>query len=121
MKLSVEEIAMLAHSVNKAYCISIGDYSQPEWELAPDWQRNSAIAGVNAHIDSGLKMLPEDSHTSWFKQKQEEGWTYGPVKDAEHKYHPCMVAYENLPVTQKTKDYLFREIVHTLAKTGRIN
>ena len=116
MKLTQEEIAIVCHNVNKAYCTAIGDLSQPEWELAPDWQRQSAIAGVKAHIDSGLTMLPDDSHLSWFEAKKNDGWVYGPVKDPATKQHPCMVPYAELPAEQKAKDYLFREVVHTLTK-----
>ena len=116
MKLTIEEIANVCHQVNKAFCAANGDHSQPEWELAPDWQRSSAINGVKAHIDSGLTMLPEDSHISWMKQKVQEGWGYGEEKNVDKKTHPCMVPYEQLPVNQRTKDYLFREVVHTLVK-----
>ena len=117
MKLTAEEIANVCHQVNKAYCMTLGDLTQPEWELAPDWQRASAIAGVKAHIDSGLTMQPEDSHKSWLKQKENEGWVYGETKDPVKKTHPCMVGYDKLPREQQTKDFLFREVVHTLAKT----
>lgn len=117
MKLTIEDIARVCHNVNKAYCQSMGDLSQHEWELAPDWQRESAVKGVKAHIDSGLKMQPEDSHISWMDEKKKDGWIYGPAKDADKKEHPCMVPYDQLPVSQKTKDYLFREIVHCLVKT----
>lgn len=116
MKLSVEEIANVCHQVNKAYCSSIGDKSQPEWELAPEWQRKSAIIGVQAHIDSGLTMQPEDSHISWMKLKQQDGWVYGDVKDAKKKTHPCIVEYSQLPKEQQAKDLLFLEVVHTLVK-----
>ncbi len=115
-KLSVEEIACVAHNVNKAYCQAIGDLSQTEWELAPEWQRSSAINGVKAHIESGFTMLPDDSHVSWLKQKVAEGWVYGETKDVEKKTHPCMKPYSELPKEQKVKDYLFREVVHCLAK-----
>lgn len=116
MKLSQEEIAMVCHQVNKAYCVATGDLSQPEWELAPEWQRSSAVAGVKAHIDSGLTMLPQDSHESWMRQKESEGWVYGTKKDAALKTHPCIVPYDQLPQEQKVKDYLFKEVVHCLAK-----
>jgi len=116
MKLTIGEIANVCHNVNKAYCTAMGDLSQPEWELAPDWQRESAIVGVKAHIDSGLTMLPSDSHESWMKQKVAEGWVFGETKDPEKKTHPCMVPYDELPKEQKAKDYLFMEVVHTLAK-----
>lgn len=116
MKLITEEIAAVCHNVNKAYCSAIGDLSQAEWELAPEWQRQSAINGVKAHIDSGLTMKPEDSHISWMKEKVDAGWVYGEVKDVEKKTHPCILPYDRLPQSQKIKDYLFREVVHTLAK-----
>lgn len=116
MILTIEQIANVAHQVNKAYCTAIGDNTQSEWEIAPDWQRQSAINGVKAHIDSGLMMLPEDSHISWMKQKESEGWVFGVIKDAEKKTHPCMVSYSMLPLEQRIKDYLFREVVHKLVK-----
>jgi hypothetical protein len=44
-------IAMVAHEVNKAYCQSIGDNSQPTWREAPEWQTDSAINGVEHHVE----------------------------------------------------------------------
>ena len=48
--MKVEEIARVAHEVNRAYCQALGDDSQPAWEVAPQWQRDSAINGVTFHI-----------------------------------------------------------------------
>lgn len=107
-------IAMMCHAINAAYCQSMGDDSQPTWDDAPDWQRNSAIAGVEMHL-ANPDATPEQSHESWYKQKEAEGWKYGEVKDAEKKEHPCFLPYEELPPEQKAKDYLFRTTVH-LAK-----
>ena len=112
----ITEIASFAHNINRAYCESIGDTSQVEWEFAPEWQCESAIKGVKAHLDSGLTMQPEDSHISWLKEKELNGWVYGEVKDAEKKTHPCMRPYNELPTSQRTKDYLFREVVHQFAR-----
>jgi hypothetical protein len=106
-------IAQIAHEVNKAYCESLGDFSQPTWENAPDWQKSSAITGVNFHI-ANPDATPEASHESWLKQKTEEGWKYGPVKNPETKEHPCFCPYNELPVEQRSKDYLFRQIIHSL-------
>ena len=44
--MTKQDIAKVAHEINLAYCESIGDNSQPTWELAPDWQKSSAINGV---------------------------------------------------------------------------
>ena len=103
-------IAMLCHSINAAYCQSMGYDSQPTWDDAPDWQRNSAIAGVEMHL-ANPDAAPEQSHQSWYKQKEAEGWKYGEVKDPELKEHPCFLPYEELPQEQKAKDYLFKEVV----------
>jgi len=107
------DIAHVCHEVNRAYCESLGDDSQPTWEQAPDWQRMSAIDGVEFHIanpDAG----PEASHENWLEMKLKEGWKYGPEKDPAKKLHPCCVPFAELPVEQKAKDFIFRQIVHSL-------
>jgi hypothetical protein len=111
--MTVENIAKVAHELNRAYCQSIGDLTQPTWEEAPEWQRTSAITGVNFHLNNP-EASPSSSHESWLKQKEEEGWTYGPVKDAELKQHPCYVPYDQLPIAQQSKDFIFRQTVHSL-------
>lgn len=111
--MSIENVARVAHEINKAYCESIGDNSQPVWEDAPDWQKSSAIAGVKFHLENPTAG-PDASHNNWLKQKEEEGWKYGPEKNPETKEHPCCVPYDELPVSQRTKDYLFKQIVHSL-------
>ena len=111
--MNIIAIARVAHEVNRAYCQSIGDDSQPQWRDAPEWQTSSAVNGVKFHIEN-VDALPSASHDSWLKQKEEEGWTYGPVKDPAKKEHPCYVPYDQLPTEQKAKDYIFRQIVHSL-------
>jgi hypothetical protein len=111
--MKLEDIAQVAHEINKAFCESIGDNSQPSWENAPEWQKSSAINGVQFHLDNP-EASPSASHESWLKQKEEEGWKYGKVKDAYKKEHPCFVPYEQLPVEQRSKDYLFKQVIHSL-------
>ncbi len=108
-----ENVAQIAHEINKAYCESIGDNSQPSWENAPEWQKSSAINVVQFHLDNP-EAPPSASHDSWLKQKTEEGWKYGAVKNPETKEHPCFVPYEELPVEQKSKDFLFKQVIHSL-------
>lgn len=110
--MNIERIAQVAHEINRAYCQAIGDESQPTWEDAPDWQRNSARSGVQAHIDKQL--TPRESHDLWMDQKVREGWIYGPVKDPTKKEHHCIVPYDHLPVEQRVKDYLFAQVVASL-------
>ena len=113
MEISIEEVAQVAHEINKAYCEAIGDDSQPDWKDAPQWQKDSALAGVLFHMEN-VKAGPEASHDNWLKQKQDDGWKLGTVKDEAKKEHPCMVEFKALPIEQQVKDHLFRQVVHSL-------
>ena len=83
--------------------------SQPDWNDALEWQKISAVKGVEFH-DANLEALPSASHDSWLKEKSENGWVHGSVKDEELKTHPCMVKYDKLPADQKAKDFIFKAI-----------
>jgi hypothetical protein len=111
--MTVEQIAQVAHEINRAYCIAIDDTSQTSWDDAPEWQKTSAVNGVNFHLENP-NAGADSSHNSWMKEKVDSGWVYGEVKDAEAKTHPCIVPFESLPKEQQAKDYLFRQVVHSL-------
>ena len=106
-------IAIVCHDANRAYCATIGDDSQVAWADAPDWQKDSAIKGVSFCLDNP-DAPASANHESWLEVKRADGWTYGPVKDAEKKEHPCFIPYEGLPVEQQKKDALFKAIVAAL-------
>lgn len=117
MKIDVEQIATICHEANRAYCATLGDFSQPEWNSAPQWQRDSAIKGVEFHwksLQRGAEPVPSASHESWLEEKRRDGWCFGPVKDPEKKTHPCFLPYTGLPVEQRMKDYIFAGIVKSI-------
>lgn len=105
-------IANKCHEINRIYCMALGDYSQVPWSEAPDWQRQSALKGVEFVLnnpDAG----PEENHNSWLKQKEADGWVYGETKDENLKTHPCMVPFNELPLEQQIKDKLFKASVES--------
>ena len=108
-------IARVAHEVNKAYCEALGDPTQAVWEDAPQWQRDSAIKGVQLHL-ANPNLGVSASHDAWMREKLDTGWTYGPLKDPAKKEHPCIVPYADLPTEQKAKDFIFRGVVHAIAR-----
>ena len=105
-----QEIAKITHEANRAICACAGDHSQKPWDQAEQWQRDSAIAGVKYRIENP-EATPEDQHNAWSADKRRDGWTYGDVKDAEKKTHPCLVPYDQLPFDQRVKDHVFAAIV----------
>lgn len=111
--LTVEDVAKICHSANKILCQANGDWSQPVWANAPDWQRASAIDGVKFLLDNP-DAGPGDSHRNWLVMKEKEGWVYGPVKDPAKKEHPCIMHFDDLPPFQQAKDHLFCGIVRSL-------
>lgn len=111
--MKIEDIACVCHEVNRAYCDKNGEAGQVPWEEAPEWQRESAIAGVQFHLDRP-DSTPADSHIEWMRHKREDGWKYGPHKDPSKKEHPCMVDHESLPDAQQMKDHLFLAVIRSL-------
>ena len=106
----INDIAAICHAVNKAFCEAYGDFSQPHWDDAPDWQRESARQGVQFVLDN-QDAGPSAQHDNWMAVKLADGWKWGPVKDVEAKTHPCLVPFDQLPKEQQAKDYLFRGVV----------
>lgn len=114
MSITIEQIAEVAHEVNRAYCTAIGDATQLPWSEALDWQKESAVSGVNFRITNPT-ISAEEMHQEWSRHKIEGGWKYGPIKDDAKKEHPCLVPYADLPLEQRVKDYLFNAVVTTLS------
>mgnify|MGYP000570722776 CR=1 FL=1 len=112
--LSIIAVAALCHTLNREYCRAIGDNSQPKWDNAPEWQKQSAVKGVEFNL-ANPDAPASASHDSWLEEKRAAGWKYGPEKDPEKKEHPCFVPYEELPVEQQVKDHLFKSVVASLA------
>lgn len=116
--MEIQKIAQVCHETNRAYCQTIGDNSQKPWSEAEEWQRKSAIAGVRVAIDHP-EFPPSYQHEAWTADKFQDGWKYGPDKDPVKKEHPCLVPYDQLPVEQRLKDYLFKAVVSAFVEAEK--
>ena len=63
---------------------------------------------------------PRESHEGWLREKEANGWKYGPEKDPEKKEHPCFVPYDALPAAQKEKDAIFVTVVRAVGTPLRL-
>lgn len=113
--MNIEEIARVCHEANRAICEAAGDHSQKPWDQADQWQRDSAVKGVE-YLWSNPDATPEQQHEAWCEDKRRYGWAYGPYKDLNTKTHPCLVPYGELSFEQKVKDYVFQAIARELLK-----
>lgn len=112
--MNAHQIAQVCHEANREYCRLIGDYSQEHWTEAAQWQRDSAIKGVEYAL-ANPSAPASAQHDAWVVDKITDGWKFGPVKDAAQKLHPCIVPYAELPLEQRLKDSLFKAIVNGLS------
>lgn len=48
--------------------------------------------------------MAKNVHEVWSAGRMADGWTYGEVRDDEHKKHPCLVPYEELSESEKAYD-----------------
>jgi len=115
MTTEINTVAKMCHEANKVWCELHRDFSQPAWEDAPEWQKESAINGVLFHRDNP-DAGDDASHNNWMKEKVDAGWVYGEIKDpdATPPTHPCIVPFGELPHFQRKKDSIFRAICHAL-------
>ena len=114
---AIVAVARVCHETNKAHCENAGDLTQLQWEDTADWIKESAIKGVIFRLENP-DAPASATHDAWYDHKVKEGWVYGEVKDAEKKTHPCLVAYDQLSVHDRLKDYLFGAVVKAHVDAG---
>lgn len=51
-----------------------------------------------------VEQMAKNVHEVWAAGRIADGWTYGEKRDDEKKTHPCLVAYEELPESEKEYD-----------------
>ena len=116
--MNMNQIARVCHEANRAYCESIGDFTQKPWEEAERWQQASAEKGVEFAL-ANPNAAASAQHEAWLSDKVREGWKLGPVKDATKKEHPCMVPYKDLPLEQRIKYHLFKAVVRAFVEADK--
>lgn len=111
--MQITDVAKCCHEANRALCEAVGDFYQKPWAEAEEWQRDSAVKGVQYFIENPT--APDSSqHDAWCNDKYAAGWTHGLIKDSEAKTHPCLVPFDQLPLEQQAKDTLFKAVCRAL-------
>lgn len=86
---------------SQSYMVSIIKRGLRQYDPQPidvkDFQLSDAIKDL-------IEAIAENSHDIWARQRMDEGWTYGPERDDDHKKNPDLVPYSDLPETEKDYD-----------------
>jgi hypothetical protein len=65
------------------------------------------------------ELFAKNTHEVWAQQRMSEGWRYGAERDDKEKLHPCLVAYEDLPDSEKEYDSrTAMEAIRLIVKCG---
>ena len=74
---------------------------------------------LSPEIESLLERLAENAHDIWAERRVADGWTFGSERNDEMKHHPCLIAYSELPETEKDYDRLLvLQTLKTILKLG---
>lgn len=65
---------------------------------------NTSRIRLRADILELTEILARNTHDIWARQRIAQGWRYGPKRDDDSKEHPCLVAYDELPESEKEYD-----------------
>ena len=108
----IEQIAKTAHSVHRAYCIANNISTQPEWDSVEQEHKEVVYNSIKSILNGEISSL-EESHNKFVESKKSQGWTYGQQYDITKKTNPRLVPFENLNLSQKTKEMIFFECVNS--------
>lgn len=66
-----------------------------------------------------MERLAENVHERWAALRISQGWRFGPQRDDERKWHPCLIPYAELPESEKEVDrQTVRETVQAIRQLG---
>jgi hypothetical protein len=115
MSFTKEQIAVVIHEANRAIQKVMGQPIDPPWEEA-DWRQKSTLESIEAMERGEVDF--EEQHERWLTERTDEGWAYGPVKDADKKTSPLLLSWDNLPEQEKAKNYVRLAIYQVMRQTA---
>jgi RyR domain len=65
---------------------------------------NTAHVTLTPEVLQLTERLAENAHDVWAAKRLAEGWSFGPKKDSDLKQTPLLVAYAELPESEKQYD-----------------
>lgn len=100
----------MTHSIDTPF----GPY-QPQVPSQEEMEKAAAL------MHDEVEAIAELNHDVWSAKRFADGWRYGEKRDDDNKLHPCLVAYDHLPESEKAYDRdTAKVVVAELLKRGLI-
>lgn len=113
------QTARVVHEALRAYKRTLGEPAAGGWDETSQENRDATLASVE-HVKNGLpNVTPASLHEEWMARKIEQGWRYGPVRNAATKQHPDIVPTDQLSPEALMKDEILIALVLTLESGHR--
>lgn len=110
------EVAAAAYTIVSALDLAMGRGARRPWEGQPELYKLEQTSCVRAHL-AGEYSCARDAHEDWSERRRQAGWTWGPLRDVERKYHPSLLPWRALPLDLTAKAELYRASVLTVARS----
>ena len=110
-KLTALQIAEMIHAVTSKIPRMDGSIVE-SWDELDDCSKLSASKAVEM-IYSSPKKTAQELHDLWMQLKVDDGWGLGEYNLADKK-HPCIIKFDELPESEKCKDFVWEHLTAAL-------
>ena len=115
MDLTLIQIAAVAYGAIREYRLSVEGVETPPWDALCIGVQNEVIRTVEAEVAAQSQALSvADRHHLWVHERIQQGWVYGAVLSTEHRTHPHLLPYQDLPRPQLDRDRLLISVISAL-------
>lgn len=59
---------------------------------------------LGEELEELIEKMAKNVHEVWAQTRMNQGWVYGKERNDTLKQHPCLVAYEELPESEREYD-----------------
>lgn len=86
---------------SKNYLVTVAQSGEKAYDPKPI---DLSDVELSDELNELREAIAENAHDVWAVERRAQGWTYGPKRDDIKKQTPCMVAYSQLPESEKKFD-----------------
>ena len=65
---------------------------------------DTADVVLGEDLETLIEKMAKNVHEVWAQTRMNQGWVYGEERNDALKHHPCLVAYEELPESEREYD-----------------